>query len=109
MTNTEASFDHLGVINSVLSLAYNLKSYPNHLHRAGYKISGIEPRFNVSGIGALNPDILFMSDECGLFCECKSGEYYTGQNLKLYQGITIRHFVEKGIDIPQRTLNSMWV
>ena len=100
MTNMERSFDHLDVINSVLSLAYNLESYPNHLYRAGYRISRIEPRFNVSGIGALNPDILFMSDERGLFCECKSGEYYTGQNLKLYQGITIRHLVEKGIDIP---------
>ncbi len=81
MTNMEASFDHLDVINSVLSLAYNLKSYPNHLHRAGYKISRIEPRFNVSGIGALNPDILFMSDERGLFCECKSGEYYTNKSI----------------------------
>ncbi|KAF5415095.1 MAG: hypothetical protein U9Q68_06100 [Euryarchaeota archaeon] len=35
MTNTEASFDHLDVINSVLSLDYNLGSYPNHLRRAG--------------------------------------------------------------------------
>jgi hypothetical protein len=100
----ESSFDHLDVINSVLSLAYNLESYPNHLYMAGYRISRIEPRFNVSGIGALNPDILFMSDERGLFCECKSGKYYTGQNLKLYQGITTRHLVEKGIDIPTENL-----
>ena len=104
MANTESSFDHLDVINSVLSLAYNLESYPNHLHRAGYRISRIEPRFNISGIGALNPDILFMSDERGLFCECKSGKYYTGQNLKLYQGITTRHLIEKGIDIPAENL-----
>jgi hypothetical protein len=42
MMNMEASFDHLDVINSVLSLAYNLKSYPNHLYMAGYRISRIE-------------------------------------------------------------------
>jgi hypothetical protein len=80
MMNMEASFDHLDVINSVLSLAYNLESYPNHLYRAGYRISRIEPRFKVSGIGTPNPDILFMSDEWGLFCECKSGEYYTNKS-----------------------------
>ena len=102
MTNTESSFDHLDVINSVLSLAYNLESYPNHLYRAGYRISRIEPRFNVNG--TLNPDILFMSDERGLFCECKSGGYYTGQNTELYQRITTRHLVEKGIDIPTENL-----
>ena len=103
MTNTESSFDHLDVINSVLSLAYNLESYPNHLYRAGYRISRIEPRFNVNG--TLNPDILFMSDKRGLFCECKSGGYYTGQNTELYQRITTRHLVEKGIDIPTLTPN----
>ncbi|MBU4076955.1 MAG: hypothetical protein KKI06_09660, partial [Euryarchaeota archaeon] len=70
--STEASFDHLDVINSVLSLAFNLESYPNHLYKAGYHISRIEPQFNVNG--TLNPDIFFISDERGLFCECKSHE-----------------------------------
>ena len=43
------SFDLLDVMNSVLSLAYNLESYPHHLYKAGYSISRIEPRFNVDG------------------------------------------------------------
>jgi len=73
MMNMESSFDHLDVINSVLSLSYNLESYPNHLYRAGYRISRIEPRFNISGIGAPNPDILFMSGERDYFVNAKAG------------------------------------
>ncbi len=98
MTNMETSFDHLDVINSVLSLAFNLESYPNHLYKAGYHISRIEPRFEV------NPDIFFISDERGLFCECKSGEVFIGNNLKLYHNITTRNLVEKGIDIPKENM-----
>ncbi|KYK30965.1 MAG: hypothetical protein HXS48_25650 [Theionarchaea archaeon] len=98
MTNTDHSFDHLDITNSVLSLAYNLESYPNHLYKAGYSISRIEPKFNVNG--GVNPDILFMSDDRGLFAECKGGEYYTGENLGRYDRIAARHLVEKGIDIP---------
>ncbi len=102
MTNMEESFDHLDVINSVLSLAFNLESYPNHLYKAGYKISRIEPKFNING--GLNPDILFISDQRGLFCECKSGEFFIGNNLKLYERVNTRHLVEKGIDIPIENL-----
>jgi hypothetical protein len=102
MTNMEKSFDHLDVINSVLSLAYNLESYPNHMYIAGYRKFRIEPEFNVNG--TLNPDILFISDERGLFCECKSGGYYVGNNLKHYQKITVRHLIEKGIDIPTESM-----
>ena len=100
--NTEESFDHLDVINSVLSLAYNLESYPNHLYKAGYRISRIEPQFNVNR--TLNPDILFISNDRGLFCECKSGEFHTGNNLKTYQNITTRNLVEKGIDVTNENL-----
>ncbi|MFA4957019.1 MAG: hypothetical protein WC556_08630 [Candidatus Methanoperedens sp.] len=100
--STEVSFDHLDVINSVLSLAFNLESYPNHLYKAGYHISRIEPQFNVNG--TLNPDIFFISDERGLFCECKSDEYFIGNNLKQYQKITIRNLVEKGIDVPKEEM-----
>jgi len=89
--------DHLDVVNSVLSLAYNLESYPNHLFKAGYSISRIEPRFNVNG--TLNPDILFTSQNRGLLCECKSGEQHVGPNLHRYSEITTRHLIEKGIDI----------
>ena len=99
MTNTGKSSEHLNVINSVLSLAYNLESYPNHLFKAGYKISRIEPKFNVNG--TLEPDIVFMSNDRGLICECKTGEYSVGNNLRRYREITIRHFTEKGIDIPK--------
>lgn len=98
MINKERSFDHLDVINAVLSLAYNLESYPNHLYVAGYRISRIDPRFDVNG--GVNPDILFMSRERGLFAECKAGEYYTGANIGKYEQINLRHLVEKGIDIP---------
>jgi hypothetical protein len=98
MTNTDQSFDHLDVVNSVLSLAYNLESYPNHLYKAGYSISRIEPQFNVNG-GA-TPDMLFISDRRGLFAECKGGEYHIGESLGNYDQITTRHLVEKGIDIP---------
>lgn len=93
----DISFDHLDIVNSVLSLAYNLESYPNHLFRAGYTISRIEPRFNVKG--TLNPDILFTSSNRGLFCECKSGEQFIGSNLHRYSEITTRNLIEKGIDI----------
>jgi len=89
--------DHLDVVNSVLSLAYNLESYPNHLFKAGYSISRIEPRFNVNG--TLNPDILFTSPNRGLLCECKSGGQHIGPNLHRYSEITTRHLIEKGIDI----------
>jgi hypothetical protein len=102
MMNTEISFDHLDVINSILSLAYNLESYPNHLYRAGYKISRIEPQFNVNGL--LKPDVLFISERYGLFCEAKSGEFFLGSNLKLYHNITTMHLIEKGIDIPTENL-----
>lgn len=102
MTNTEASFDHLDVINSVLSLAFNLESYPNHLYKAGYRISRIEPQFKVNG--TLNPDILFISSDRGLFCECKSGEFYISSNLKLYNNITTRNLVEKGIDVLKESM-----
>lgn len=90
------------MINSVLSLAFNLESYPNHLYKAGYHISRIEPQFNVNG--TLNPDIFFISDERGLFCECKSGEFFIGNNLKQYDKITIRNLVEKGIDVPKESM-----
>ena len=103
MTNTGKSSEHLNVINSVLSLAYNLESYPNHLFEAGYKISRIEPRFNVNG--TLEPDIIFMSNDRGLICECKTGEYFIGNNVRRYREITIRHLVEKGIDVPKENLD----
>lgn len=103
MTNTGKSSEHLNVINSVLSLAYNLESYPNHLFEAGYKISRIEPRFNVNG--TLEPDIIFMSNDRGLICECKTGEYFIGNNVRRYREITIRHLVEKGIDVPKEDLD----
>ena len=102
MTRMGESFDHLDVMNSVLSLAYNLESYPHHLYKAGYSISRIEPRFNVDG--GVNPDILFMSDERGLFAECKSGEYYIGGNLGRYDHISTRNLVEKGIDIRSESI-----
>lgn len=98
MTNMGCSFDHVDIMNSVLSLAYNLESYPNHLYVAGYSISRIEPRFAVNG--GVNPDILFISGGRGLFAECKGGEYYTGENLRRYNSIHARHLIEKGIDIP---------
>ena len=98
----ERSFDHLDIMNSVLSLAYNVESYPNHLYEAGYSISRIEPKLSVNG--GLNPDILFMSGTRGLFAECKGGEHYTGKNLGEYDRVTTRHLVEKGIDIPDETV-----
>lgn len=84
-------------MNAVLSLAFNLESYPSCLYEAGYTISMIEPRFNING--GINPDILFISGEKGLFAECKGGEYYIGTNLEKYDQINTRHLVEKGIDI----------
>jgi hypothetical protein len=96
-------FDHLYLMNSVLSLAYNLESYPNHLFNAGYKISRIEPKIKVQGI--LSPDIFFISDVRGLFAECKTGNRMIGSNLKNYQQISARHLVEKGIDIPSNDLD----
>ncbi|MGD2250520.1 MAG: hypothetical protein PVF58_19150 [Candidatus Methanofastidiosia archaeon] len=89
-------------MNAVMSLAYNLESYPSCLYEAGYIISRIEPHFNVNG--GINPDILFMSDRRGLFAECKGGEYYIGANLEKYGQITTRHLVEKGIDIAVETV-----
>jgi hypothetical protein len=102
VTNMDQSFDHLDVVNGVLGLACNLESYPNHLFKAGYKIARIEPKFNVGG--TVNPDILFVSDNMGLFAECKSGEYKTGANLGKYDLIQLRHLIEKGIDISDENM-----
>ena len=102
MTNMDQYFDHLDVINGVLGLACNLESYPNHLFKAGYKIARIEPKFNVGG--TINPDILFISDNMGLFAECKSGEHKTGANLSRYDSIQLRHLIEKGIDISDENM-----
>ncbi|MDO9518354.1 MAG: hypothetical protein Q7J10_09960 [Methanosarcinaceae archaeon] len=102
MTNTDQSFDHLDIMNAVLGLAYNLESYPNHLFKAGYKISRIEPVIGVPN--SINPDILFMSDNMGLFVECKGGKFKIGVNLKSYDSIQVRHLIEKGIDIPSESL-----
>lgn len=105
MTNTDQSSDHLDIINAVLGLAYNFESYPNHLFKAGYKVSRIEPVISVSNsINPINPDILFMSDNMGLFAECKGGKFKTGANLKKYDSIQVRHLIEKGIDIPSESL-----
>lgn len=79
MTNLEGSSEHLFLVNSVLSLSYNLESYPNLLHKAGYKIVSIEPQFKING--SANPDLIFMSEENVLIAECKGGEYYIGTNL----------------------------
>jgi len=98
VTSTVNSSDHLYLMNSVLSLAYNLESYPNHLFKAGYQISRIEPKIKVEGL--LSPDIFFISNTIGLFAECKTGRYQIGLNLKKYQHINVRHLIEKGIDIP---------
>lgn len=95
--------DHLNLMNSVLSLAFNLESYPNHLFNAGYKISIIGPRINAQGI--LNPDIFFISEIRGLFAECKTGNLMIGENIKKYSKINTRHLVEKGIDIPSSDLD----
>lgn len=89
-------------MNAVLSLAFNLESYPNHLYKAGYSISLIEPRLSVDG--GINPDILFMSETRGLFAECKGATFYIGANLEKYDQITLRHLVEKGIDISTELL-----
>jgi len=86
----------------VLGLACNLESYPNHLFKAGYKIVRIEPKFNVGG--TINPDILFISDNMGLFAECKSGEHKIGANLSRYDSIQLRHLIEKGIDISDENM-----
>lgn len=102
MTNTDQYFDHLDVINGVLGLACNLESYPNHLFKAGYKIARIEPKFNIGG--TINPDILFISENMGLFAECKSGEHKIGANLSRYDSIQLRHLVEKGIDISDENM-----
>ncbi len=102
MTNTDQSFDHLDIINAVLGLAYNLESYPNHLFKAGYKLSRIEPIIGVPD--SINPDILFMSENMGLFAECKGGKFRIGSNLKRYDSIQVRHLIEKGIDIPSESL-----
>jgi len=102
VTNSEESSRHLDLMNAVLSLSYNLESYPNLLYRAGYRVASIEPQFNING--SANPDLLFMSNENALIAECKTGEYYTGSNLKRYGEINVRHLVEKGIDIPSRNI-----
>ena len=102
MTNTDQSFDHLDIINAVLGLAYDLESYPNHLFKAGYKVSRIEPVIGVPD--SINPDILFMSDNMGLFAECKGGKFKIGGNLRRYDSIQVRHLIEKGIDIPSESL-----
>jgi hypothetical protein len=102
VTSTANSFDHLYLMNSVLSLAYNLESYPNHLFKAGYQIKRIEPKIKAEGI--LSPDIFFVSNISGLFAECKTGNYQIGTNLKNYQRISARHLVEKGIDVPSEDL-----
>lgn len=103
MTNMANYFDHLYLMNSVLSLAYNIESYPNHLFNAGYKISRIEPKINAEGL--LSPDIFFISNLHGLFVECKTGNHKIGSNLKNYQKISLRHLIEKGIDIPSEDLD----
>ncbi len=102
MTNTDQSFDHLDIINAVLGLAYNFESYPNHLFKAGYKLSRIEPIIGVPD--SINPDILFMSKNMGLFAECKGGMFKIGSNLSRYDSIQVRHLIEKGIDIPSESL-----
>ena len=102
MTNTDQSFDHLDIINAVLGLAYNFESYPNHLFKAGYKLSRIEPIIGVPD--SINPDILFMSENMGLFAECKGGKFNIGSNLSRYDSIQVRHLIEKGIDIPTENL-----
>lgn len=102
MTNTDQSFDHLDIINAVLGLAYNFESYPNHLFKAGYKLSRIEPIIGVPD--SINPDILFMSENMGLFAECKGGKFKIGSNLSRYDSIQVRHLIEKGIDIPSENL-----
>ncbi len=102
MTSTDQFSDHLDIINAVLGLAYDLESYPNHLFKAGYKVSRIEPVIGVPD--SINPDILFMSDNMGLFAECKGGKFKIGANLKRYDSIQVRHLIEKGIDIPSESL-----
>ncbi|MBU7024156.1 MAG: hypothetical protein HXS40_08300 [Theionarchaea archaeon] len=62
----------------------------------------IEPRLNVDG--GVNPDILFMSETRGLFAECKGATFYVGANLEKYDQVTLRHLVEKGIDVPTEFL-----
>jgi len=95
--------DHLDLVNAVLGLACNLESYPNHFFKAGYKVMRIEPKFNVGG--TINPDILLVSDNMGLFAECKSGEYKIGANLNRYDSIQLRHLIEKGIDISDENMD----
>ncbi|OYT61602.1 hypothetical protein B6U67_05630 [Methanosarcinales archaeon ex4484_138] len=102
MTNTDQSFDHLDIINAVLGLAYNFESYPNHLFKAGYKLSRIEPIIGIPD--SVNPDILFMSENRGLFAECKGGKIKIGSNLRRYDSVQVRHLIEKGIDIPTESL-----
>ena len=102
MTNTDQSFDHLDIINAVLGLAYNFESYPNHLFKAGYKLSRIEPIIGIPD--SVNPDILFMSENMGLFAECKGGKIKIGSNLRRYDSVQVRHLIEKGIDIPTESL-----
>ncbi|MDF0593338.1 hypothetical protein P0O24_07060 [Methanotrichaceae archaeon M04Ac] len=98
--NQELPFsDHREMMNAVLGLAYNLRSYPNHLHKAGYRISRIEPRFKLNVSQTLNPDIIFMSNDHVLIAECKSAAIKSGKNIKNYGNITERHLSEKGIDI----------
>lgn len=89
-------------MNAVLSMSYNLESYPNLLYKAGYRVVSIEPQFKING--SATPDLVFMSEEYAIIAECKSGEYYAGTNLKRYDEIKIRHLVEKGIDIPSRNI-----
>jgi len=102
LTNTDQFFDHLDIINAVLGLAYNFESYPNHLFKAGYKLSRIEPVIGIPD--SINPDILFMSENMGLFAECKGGKIKIGSNLRRYDSIQVRHLIEKGIDIPTESL-----
>ncbi len=107
--NTDSSSNHLNTINAVLSLAYNLESYPNHLFEAGYRISRIEPKLSIRIPGytkpkKVEPDIIFMSDKRALIAECKTGKYKTGSNLKNYSSISITQLARKGIDIPTEDL-----
>ena len=70
-----------------------------HLHKAGYKISRIEPKFKLDVSQTLNPDIVFMSSDFVLIAECKSAAINAGINIKKYSMLTGRHLSEKGIDL----------
>ena len=107
--STDSSSNHLYTMNAVLSLAYNLESYPSHLFEAGYRISRIEPKLNVripkyTNSKTVEPDIIFISNKRALIAECKSGEYSIGSNIKNYSYVSIIQLAEKGIDIPAADL-----